>query len=367
MQDRVLDEISELLDILKKKTEHCEQNAEYEFEISEPIDVSVGSIINSVLFGYRFSGDKLQEFYELKSLLRRLFESFSNPFMLATINHPKFFRKLPFFKSAINNTLDCNDSLFKFFEKQINEHIEIIDFETESAPTDFIEAFLREAKRRDKDGLEHTFSTKQLKSVCSDLWIAGQETTSTTLNWGIYFLMSHPTVQARLQSELDSVIGSDRMVTISDKSKLPFTNAVVDEVQRAANLLPLNLLRRTTREVNIDGHVIPKGTNVSPMISCVLYDPKIFPNPKAFDPGRFIDENGAFRKCDEIIPFSIGKRQCLGEGLARMELFLFIANIFNMFKIIPSPISGLPSADRKWQMITAQPPKFKCRIKARHR
>lgn len=87
--------------------------------------------------------------------------------------------------------------------------------------------------------------------------------------------MSHPTVQARLHSELDAVIGSDRMVTISDKSKLPFTNAVVAEVQRAANLLPLNLLRRTTREVKIDGQVIPKGTNISPMISCVLYDPKV--------------------------------------------------------------------------------------------
>lgn len=56
-------------------------------------------------------------------------------------------------------------------------------------------------------------------------------------------------------------------------------------------------------------------------------------NAKQYDPSRFIDENGALKRVDELIPFSIGKRQCLGESLARMEMFLFMANLLNQFKV----------------------------------
>ncbi|KAH7680062.1 CBN-CYP-33C11 protein, partial [Aphelenchoides avenae] len=58
----------------------------------------------------------------------------------------------------------------------------------------------------------------------------------------------------------------------------------------------------------------------------------LFPEPNRFNPDRFIDEHGSLKRADEVIAFSVGKRQCLGESLARMELFLFVANIFNQFK-----------------------------------
>lgn len=60
----------------------------------------------------------------------------------------------------------------------------------------------------------------------------------------------------------------------------------------------------------------------------------MFPNPEEFRPERFLDDNGNFKSMNEVVNFGVGRRNCLGESLARMELFLFIVNIFNQFKVI---------------------------------
>ncbi|KAH7704131.1 CBN-CYP-33C9 protein [Aphelenchoides avenae] len=254
--------------------------------------------------------------------------------------------------------------LFAFYQRQIDEHMKDIDFDTDAQPTDYTEAYLREMKKRDAEGFEQNFTISQLKSMCSDLFTAGQETTSTTLAWGVSYLIHAQDAQRRLHEELDRVIGSDRLIAVSDKHSLHYTNAVICETQRLANLLPQNVPHETTRDVVLDGYTIPKGTTIVPQISCVLYDEKIFPDPKKFDPSRFLDADGRLKRVDELIPFSVGKRQCLGEGLARMELFLILANIFNQFRIT----SGVkePSLQR---IIggTAQCPPYTCRVERRHR
>ncbi|KAI1706805.1 cytochrome p450 domain-containing protein [Ditylenchus destructor] len=250
-----------------------------------------------------------------------MFKAFLNPLLLLSLTHPKFISKIPFIGGAVLQLKHCNDELYKFFNGQIEEHRKSIDFETDSTPTDFVEAYLREAHKKDKE-------------VCEMNHMLFKETTNTTLAWGLAYMISHPEVQEKLHQELDRVVGStDRLVTITDRLNLHYTNAVVAEVQRIANILPQNLPRKTTREVTINGVTIGKDVIVLPQIGNVLFDEKLFPKPLEFNPSRFIDENGCFKKCDELIPFSMGKRQCLGEPLARMELFLFIANIFNSFKM----------------------------------
>ncbi|KAH7680384.1 Protein CYP-33E1, partial [Aphelenchoides avenae] len=114
----------------------------------------------------------------------------------------------------------------------------------------------------------------QLKGMCSDLFVAGQETTATTLAWGIAYLIHSPDVQRRLHEELAQAIGSDRLITMADRPMLHFTSAVINETQRLCNLLPQNVPRKTTRDVTIDGYLIPKGTTIVPQISAVLYDEK---------------------------------------------------------------------------------------------
>ncbi|MCP6711077.1 cytochrome P450, partial [Klebsiella pneumoniae] len=87
---------------------------------------------------------------------------------------------------------------------------------------------------------------------------------------------------------------------------------------------PIAMARETTQDVQFRGYHIPKGTSVLTHLTSVLFDDKEFPHPEKFDPGHFLDEKGNLRKSDYFVPFLVGKRACIGEGLARMELFLVV-------------------------------------------
>lgn len=109
---------------------------------------------------------------------------------------------------------------------------------------------------------------------------------------------------------------------------------VIKEIQRIANILPINLLRSTSSDTEEGGFFYREGTMVIPQISILLSDPRIWKNPKEFNPSRFLEEDGVtLKRIPEFIPFSIGKRQCLGESLARSELFLIFTNVLKRLHI----------------------------------
>ncbi|VDP41632.1 unnamed protein product [Heligmosomoides polygyrus] len=238
----------------------------------------------------------------------------------------------------VSRLFSYRDAFHAFFNRQIDAHEKAIDYESDQS-SDYVEAYLKEKQRREDGGDFESFCRIQLLNMCFDLWLAGMETTSNTLSWGVVYLLNHHDVQVKVHEELDREIGSGRQIRMADKNNLPYTCAAINEIQRTTNLLPLNLLHETTRDVQIGEFHLPEKTTVVAQISTVLYDEEIFPDPYAFKPSRFIDENGKLKKVDELIPFSIGKRQCLGEGLAKMELFLFIANLLNRFEVTTYCIS----------------------------
>ncbi|CAK5087052.1 unnamed protein product [Meloidogyne enterolobii] len=351
MQDKILSELELLFERIEE-----EIKLEKDVDFGENIDISVGSIINNFLFGYRFDNERLGEFRQLKKLMDIILDTGFHPSMVLIRLWPSL-RYLPFVNSYFEYLKGVDNQLFDFHKRQIKEHLNSIN----SPPTDFVEAFLLEKQQKDLIGVPHDFTIEQLVGVANDLWFAGQETTSTTLNWGIAFLINNPNVQDKVHAELDSIIGDfDRIITTADRPSLPYLNALINEIQRMANLVPLNVAHKLTRDVKIDGYYIPKDTTIIPQISAVLADGEIFENPEEFSPERFLDENGKLKKVDELIPFSIGKRQCLGEALARMELFLFLGNLLNKYKFMPGN-DGIPSLKRI-NGGTARCKKFKCRI-----
>ncbi|NXU47176.1 CP2W1 protein, partial [Turnix velox] len=115
-----------------------------------------------------------------------------------------------------------------------------------------------------------------------------------------------------------------------DRKRMPYTNAVIHEVQRFISLVP-NFPRCTAVDTHFKGYFIPKGTMVIPLLTSVLLDKTQWETPYDFNPNHFLDADGNFVKSPAFVPFSTGRRNCAGEGLATMELFIFFTGLLQKF------------------------------------
>uniref|UniRef100_A0A8C9CI25 Cytochrome P450 family 2 subfamily S member 1 n=1 Tax=Phocoena sinus TaxID=42100 RepID=A0A8C9CI25_PHOSS len=135
----------------------------------------------------------------------------------------------------------------------------------------------------------------------------------------------------RVQAELTRELGPGQAPSLGDRARLPYTDAVLHEAQRLLALVPMGVPRTLVKTTRFRGYTLPQGTEVFPLLGSILHDPEVFKQPEEFNPGRFLDADGKFKKHEAFLPFSLGKRVCLGEGLARTELFLLFTAILQAF------------------------------------
>ncbi|KAL7641280.1 UNVERIFIED_CONTAM: hypothetical protein RMT77_008418 [Armadillidium vulgare] len=253
-------------------------------------------------------------------------------FMKADLaNYLPFFRYFPSFQKCMKQLELNREESMSMLKKYVQERRENFD---PSQTRDIIDAYLQKEYNDKLEGKEIDYSFDgQLLQVMCDLFSAGQETINVTLNWCLIFLLYNKDVTSKLQQELDSVVGRSRLPSLDDMPHLPYTEATICEVLRRSTVIPLGTPHSTTCDTKIGDYHIPANTTVfSNLYSCHM-NPNIWDSPEKFDPTRFIDANGRVFKPKEFMPFGVGRRMCLGQILARSELFLFLSSILHVFNL----------------------------------
>ncbi|XP_074535189.1 cytochrome P450 2G1-like [Halichoeres trimaculatus] len=295
------------------------------------LSCTVSNVICCLVFGERFEYND-EQFLRLLEILYETLTFGSSPWGQLYNVFPRLMERLP---GRQHKAFATMEELRTFVRRKIQEHQDTLD---PSSPRDYIDCFLN---RLDQE--QHLSTTEfhydNLVSTVLNLFLAGTETTSSTIRFGLSVLIKYPKVQEKMQQEIDSVVGQKRSPCMEDRKSLPFTDAVIHDIQRLMDIVPMSVPRYALKDFTFRGYTIPQGTLILPLLHSVLKDEKLWEMPLSLNPQHFLDDNGNFKKNPAFIPFSAGKRACVGESLARMELFLFMVSLLQHFTF---SISGGP-------------------------
>ncbi|XP_030646570.1 cytochrome P450 2K1 [Chanos chanos] len=321
-EDKIIEEIQYLKEVFKAFKGKP-------FDTTQPVNYAVSNIISSIVYGNRFDYNDPQ----FKAMVNRANENVRINGSVSV----QLFNMFPWIGPFIMNWWKIWRNA-KANRKQITELINglknTLNLEERRC---FVDCFLIRQQSEEESGKKDSFFHEEnLFFSVIHLFVAGTDTTSTTIRWGLKLMAKYPHIQDRVQEEIDRVIGS-RQPVAEDRKNLPYTDAVIHEVQRLANIVPMSLPHTTSCDVHFKGFFIEKGALVFPLLTSVLRDENEWETPYTFNPAHFLDQQGRFCKKDAFMPFSAGRRICLGESLARMELFLFFTSLLQHFRFTPPP------------------------------
>jgi methyl farnesoate epoxidase / farnesoate epoxidase len=351
MVDKIERESEELIKYYEK---HDGDVISIQNETNNIFDISVMNVMWTLLRGEQYELDD-KCIIKLMEMIHKSFQIVDMSGGL--LNHFPFIRFLMPDRSGFRPLVQTMKPLWEFLKCKIVEVND--DSDTSKESKNFIEFYCEILKQKTNSASE--FSEEQLLALCIDFFQAGSETTSNTLSFAILYMLHHPDVMKKVQSELKIVVGN-RLPKLSDRKQLRFTDAVIHEVQRLANVAPLGIAHRALESLTVGEFVIPKNSIVLFNIYSLHTDAS-WKNPLKFDPKRFLNDAGEIILHENFIPFGMGKRRCVGENLAKSSLFIFFASFMHSFDI--EVAENLPGLDGK-DGITLSAKPFKVKLTRRH-
>ncbi|ESO10863.1 hypothetical protein HELRODRAFT_109176 [Helobdella robusta] len=437
METRIMEEMKYFMENLAS-FEGCE------FNPTPVVTKCSMNIVCGILFGKRFNDDDP----DLSDIIANIRTSFNNIGKIFMVNAFPFLRHFSFHKKALQSCVDAQNKIFKMLEQKIVEctvglefaeehiHKESTTSEQQADENNYdikIESTYynhHQLQPKDDQGDQPTssfirsyielegpnYDKEQLLHFMRELFLAGTETTASTLEWTLVLLANHPDVQEKMFKELERVLieeqhqkefstqksdensgqiindvsklASDSKLNCSklntneslhqsnekvvnyksylpfleDKKCLPYCDAVFNEILRYKPVAPMTLPHVTMKDSHVMGFFVPKGCTVFGNLHGAHHDPRVWRDPEKFNPERFLNENNEMIVNKEhIVSFSLGKRSCFGEILARQEFFLSLTNLVWRFKIFPPEGQEKVNVDDVMD-VTVKPSSFKIRL-----
>uniref|UniRef100_A0A8C1G6G2 Cytochrome P450, family 1, subfamily C, polypeptide 2 n=1 Tax=Cyprinus carpio TaxID=7962 RepID=A0A8C1G6G2_CYPCA len=300
------------------------------FNPSHELTVAAANIICALCFGKRYAHDDL-EFRTLLSKVNKFGETVGAGSLVDVMPWLQSFPNPV--RSIFQSFKELNKDFFTFVKGKVVEHRQSYDPEV---TRDMSDAFIGVIDHADT---ETGLTEAHTEGTVSDLIGAGQDTISTALHWMLLLLVKYPSIQTKLQEQIDKVVGRDRLPSVEDKSNLAYLDAFIYETMRYTSFVPVTIPHSTTSDVTIEGLHIPKDTVVFINQWSVNHDPQKWQDPHIFNPSRFLDETGALDKdlTNSVMIFSIGKRRCIGDQIAKVEVFLIAAMLIHQLTFENDP------------------------------
>ncbi|KAK4004618.1 cytochrome P450 18a1 [Daphnia magna] len=357
MENRIMIEVYQMItELADKKSAPV--------ELGSYLSSAVSNVICSLLMSVRFRHDD-PKFIRFTNLIDDGFKLFT---VTAAAGFIPILKLLPAFNYAFNKIRQNFGEISNFYQEIVDDHKRSFDANN---IRDIIDGYILEIQNAKEEGRsEQLFNGKngdrQMQQIIGDMFSAGTETVKTTLQWATVFALREPHMQARVQEELDRVVTRFRMPMLDDLPNLPYTEAFMLEVMRRATAVPLGTTHSTSRTTTLNGFTIPKGTQVIPLIHAVHMNPALWKDPEVFNPERFLSADGTkVVKPDYFIPFGVGRRVCLGDVLAKAELFLFFSSLLHTFTLTVPQGASVPDL-RGQAGVTVSPQTFQVCAKARY-
>ncbi|XP_067652587.1 cytochrome P450 2U1-like [Haliotis asinina] len=331
MEDKIHEEVTNLVEALE--TERGQG-----FDCKRLVHNAVCNVICSTMFSKRFEyTDPL-----FVKVLKAMEDYIANLGSSEVLNVLPIVRFLPGDRFKFKETVQNIQTIISvLIDPMIKDHLQNHDGDNVDG---FIHAYIKEMRLRKEKEEKTTLDFENLVMVVADLFAAGTDTTATIIRWTLIYLLHNHDVQEKCFQEIKENIGQSRLPSMKDKTNLPYMEATIMEVLRRADIAPTSVPHTVPHDVQFRGYTFPKGVPVLVMLNSVLQDPDVWGDPENFRPDRFLDDTGKVVKKDEFIPFSLGRRACMGESMARMELFLFLTTMIQRFKFVP--VDGqMPSMD----------------------
>ncbi|CAH6945369.1 steroid 17-alpha-hydroxylase/17,20 lyase [Phodopus roborovskii] len=304
---------------------------EESIDLSLPIFNSITNIICVICFGIS---------YENRDPMLSTIKSFTEG-ILDSLGHNNLVDIFPWLKIFPNKGLEIIKKNVKIRDEVLTGILEKCKGKFNSDSISSLTDLLIQAKMNsdnnnisEDQGLK-AFSDKHILSTIADIFGAGIETTASVLRWIVAFLLHNPEVKRKIQREIDQNIGFSRTPTFNDRSHLLMLEATIREVLRIRPVAPMLIPHRANTDLSIGEFSIPKFTPVIINLWALHHNEKEWDQPDRFMPERFLDPTGSHLVTPSLsyLPFGAGPRSCIGEVLARQELFLFIAYLLQRFDL----------------------------------